>query len=264
MMVFVILEKFQQMDKKQAATALSCVKIYIQQSERTKKWTDVLVKLKLADPSLLPKFDNVPSGFIALLEDHIKNAQEGDVEIEEEKENEKHEHEEDHSGENGVEKEHNGEEHEEDELNDLLRDEEPEEKDTPPSKTAPKGRTQTPARSRPGKPKPSPPRTPQNKPTTSPGKSPTKFSPAISKHAQSINRTGNVFDALYNDALQRREKKKAAVDQVAKDAANKPRSPQISKLANKTQRTRNVFDSLYDDAKTRRENLEKKRAAQDQ
>jgi len=71
--LFVILEKFQQMDRKQAITSLACVKIYQQQSERTRKWTDVMVKLNLASLKLLPKFDNVPNGFIPLLEDHIKN-----------------------------------------------------------------------------------------------------------------------------------------------------------------------------------------------
>jgi len=71
--VFKILDSFQQMDKKQSTTSLACVKVYQQQSERTKRWTDVLVKLELADSKLLPKFDSIPSSFLILLEEHIKN-----------------------------------------------------------------------------------------------------------------------------------------------------------------------------------------------
>ncbi len=39
------------------------------------------------------------------------------------------------------------------------------------------------------------------------------FSPSISKHAASITRNGDVFESLYNDALQRREKRKQKLEQ---------------------------------------------------
>ena len=58
-------------------------------------------------------------------------------------------------------------------------------------------------------------RTPSRTPTKSlngisPGK---EFSPQISSHAAAIHRTGNVFDSLYNDAINRREKRKQQKEQ---------------------------------------------------
>eukprot|EP01089_Gocevia_fonbrunei_P012629 TRINITY_DN303_c0_g1_i1.p1 TRINITY_DN303_c0_g1~~TRINITY_DN303_c0_g1_i1.p1 ORF type:complete len:203 (+),score=68.90 TRINITY_DN303_c0_g1_i1:117-725(+) len=79
------------------------------------------------------------------------------------------------------------------------------------------------------------------------------FSPSISTHPSFRNRSGSVFDKLYEDAVQRRAK----LEQKREDAKNsiiaKQSSPEVSNYANKTTRTKNVFEALYADAEQRRE-----------
>jgi len=107
--------------------------------------------------------------------------------------------------------------------------------------------------------------TPTRPASTGKGKSPQKtpirnitlgagdtFSPSISPHPSYKNRSGDVFDKLYQDAVQRRQKLKQKQDE-AKAVVNKQQSPEVSKYASKTTRTKNVFEALYADAEQRRE-----------
>jgi len=112
---------------------------------------------------------------------------------------------------NEPEAEADAEEHEEEE-----KEKEVEEEPKKPQKTPQKTPQKKPSHVRPGSAQRTPgTRTPSRTPTKSPnGMSPGKeFSPQISSHAAAIHRTGNVFDSLYNDAINRREKRKQQKEQ---------------------------------------------------
>ncbi|KAL6071022.1 putative Small GTPase rabd [Balamuthia mandrillaris] len=83
-----------------------------------------------------------------------------------------------------------------------------------------------------------------------------EFSPAVTNKAKKIQRSGNVFDSLYEDAIKRREKRALALQQIEMEKQKAARSPEVSKYAQKTARERNVFEALYADATARREKKE--------
>jgi len=83
------------------------------------------------------------------------------------------------------------------------------------------------------------------------------YSPTLSPHSAHNNRSGDVFEKLYTDALQRRERRKQRLEDFGKKGAEgNLAGPSVTDMANKMNRSGDVWTSLYNDSLQRRERRE--------
>eukprot|EP01088_Endostelium_zonatum_P014825 TRINITY_DN3388_c0_g1_i1.p1 TRINITY_DN3388_c0_g1~~TRINITY_DN3388_c0_g1_i1.p1 ORF type:complete len:299 (+),score=100.80 TRINITY_DN3388_c0_g1_i1:195-1091(+) len=94
-------------------------------------------------------------------------------------------------------------------------------------------------------------------PKSRPSDDRSSYSPTLSPHSAHLNRSGDVFEKLYNDALMRRERRKQREEDFGRKGKEESLTgPSVTDMANKMNRSGDVWTSLYNDSVQRRERRE--------